>query len=404
MKKSTLIARAVGVFVLTATLSVGLNLVPASWAVPSYPTWAEVQAAKNNVTKKKSLIARFNKILADQMKEEDKLSDQALVLGEKYNQAKQNLKVISDRVAVLQGQADTANAQANQAKGRLAQIASQMYRGGAAGNGVSLMLGAGQADNLLYKLGANDRLAKQNDTTYRKAVELQRYAQSVTDQLNVAKVEQAAKTKAAKAAYQEAANVANALATKVAANKELQTTFYKQLATLQRTSADLERRRAEGIAAEARQNAGSSGSVLTAPSLYHVDDADPEVVRKVLAFARAQIGDVYVFGAAGMTYWDCSGLTMTTYQKAAGIYISWHSVVAQFRMAAQKKQLVPMKDRQPGDLIFYSRSGAFDGDKYHIAIYSGNGKMIEAPRPGAYVREVPMRWGELFPYAARPSA
>ena len=404
MKKSTLIARAVGVFVLTATLSVGLNLVPASWAVPSYPTWAEVQAAKNNVTKKKALIARFNKILADQMKEEDKLSDQALVLGEKYNQAKQNLKVISDRVAVLQGQADTANAQANQAKGRLAQIASQMYRGGAAGNGVSLMLGAGQADNLLYKLGANDRLAKQNDTTYRKAVELQRYAQSVTDQLNVAKVEQAAKTKAAKAAYQEAANVANALATKVAANKELQTTFYKQLATLQRTSADLERRRAEGIAAEARQNAGSSGSVLTAPSLYHVDDADPEVVRKVLAFARAQIGDVYVFGAAGMTYWDCSGLTMTTYQKAAGIYISWHSVVAQFRMAAQKKQLVPMKDRQPGDLIFYSRSGAFDGDKYHIAIYSGNGKMIEAPRPGAYVREVPMRWGELFPYAARPSA
>ena len=404
MKKSTLIARAVGVFVLTATLSVGLNLVPASWAVPSYPTWAEVQAAKNNVTKKKALIARFNKILADQMKEEDKLSDQALVLGEKYNQAKQNLKVISDRVAVLQGQADTANAQANQAKGRLAQIASQMYRGGAAGNGVSLMLGAGQADNLLYKLGANDRLAKQNDTTYRKAVELQRYAQSVTDQLNVAKVEQAAKTKAAKAAYQEAANVANALATKVAANKELQTTFYKQLATLQRTSADLERRRAEGIAAEARQNAGNSGSVLTAPSLYHVDDADPEVVRKVLAFARAQIGDVYVFGAAGMTYWDCSGLTMTTYQKAAGIYISWHSVVAQFRMAAQKKQLVPMKDRQPGDLIFYSRSGAFDGDKYHIAIYSGNGKMIEAPRPGAYVREVPMRWGELFPYAARPSA
>ncbi|MEY4397864.1 MAG: hypothetical protein RLZ53_440 [Actinomycetota bacterium] len=404
MKKSTLIARAAGVFVLAATFSVGVNLVPASWAVPSYPTWAEVQAAKNNVAKKRALIARFNSILADQMKEEDKLSDQALVLGEKYNQAKQDLKVISDRVAVLQGQADTANAQANQAKGRLAQIASQMYRGGAAGNGVSLMLGAGQADNLLYKLGANDRLAKQNDTTYRKAVELQRYAQSVTDQLNVAKVEQATKTKVAKAAYQEAANVATALATKVAANKELQATFYKQLATLQRTSADLERRRAEGIAAEARQNAGSSGSVLTAPSLYHVDDADPEVVRKVLAFARAQIGDVYVFGASGMTYWDCSGLTMTTYQKAAGIYISWHSVVAQFRMAAQKKQLVPMKDRQPGDLIFYTRSGAFDGDKYHIAIYSGNGKMIEAPRPGAYVREVPMRWGELFPYAARPSA
>jgi cell wall-associated NlpC family hydrolase len=104
-----------------------------------------------------------------------------------------------------------------------------------------------------------------------------------------------------------------------------------------------------------------------------------------------------------MSYWDCSGLTMRTYS-SVGIYISWHSVVAQFRMAARKHQLVPMKDRQPGDLIFYSRSGAFDGDKYHIAIYSGGNRMIEAPRPGAYVREVPMRWGELFPYAARPSA
>jgi cell wall-associated NlpC family hydrolase len=214
----------------------------------------------------------------------------------------------------------------------------------------------------------------------------------------------AAKTKVAKAAYDKAAGVANELAAKIAANKAAQTTFYQQLAVLQRTSADLERRRAEGLAAEARQNAGNAGSVLDAPSLYQVDDADPVVVDKVLKFARAQIGDVYVFGASGMTYWDCSGLTMTTYQKAAGIYISWHSVVAQFRMAAQKHQLVPMKDRQPGDLIFYSRSDAFDGDKYHIAIYSGNNRMIEAPRPGAYVREVPMRWGELFRYAARPSA
>jgi cell wall-associated NlpC family hydrolase len=128
------------------------------------------------------------------------------------------------------------------------------------------------------------------------------------------------------------------------------------------------------------------------------------IFNKVLNFARAQIGEKYVFGAAGMTYWDCSGLTMTTYQKAAGIYISWHSVVAQFRLAAQRKQLVPMRERQAGDLIFYTTSSAFDGDKYHIAIYSGNNKMIEAPRPGAFVREVPMRWGELFPYAARPSA
>jgi cell wall-associated NlpC family hydrolase len=279
-----------------------------------------------------------------------------------------------------------------------------MYRNGSSGTGISLLLNAGQADNLLYQLGARDRLAVQNDTTYRKAVEKQRYAQSVTDQLNVAKQDMAAKAKVAKSSYEKAAGAANELSNKISANKTLQTTFYAQLAVLQRTSADLERRRAEGIAAEIRQNNGNAGSVLTAPSLYTVQDADPVVVNKVLNFARAQIGEKYVFGGSGMTYWDCSGLTMTTYQKAAGIYISWHSVVAQFRLAAKRKQLVPMRERQAGDLIFYTTSSAFDGDKYHIAIYSGNNKMIEAPRPGAFVREVPMRWGELYPYAARPSA
>ena len=404
MKLSKVFWRALGVTLLATSLVATSVVVAPSYAVPSYPTWSEVQAAKKSVVKKKALIKRFNAILADQLKEEDKLSKISLQLGEKYNIAKQQLQQISDKVATLQAQADVANDQANQAKSRLAQIASQMYRNGSAGNGVSLLLSAGQADNLLYQLGAKDRLAVQNDTTYRKAVEKQRYAQSVTDQLNVAKQDLKAKAKVAKAAYDKAAGAANELANKISANKSLQNTFYAQLATLQKTSADLERRRAEGIAAEIRQNNGNAGSVLTAPSLYNVQDANPEVVRKVLNFARAQLGERYVFGGAGLTYWDCSGLTMTTYQKAAGIYISWHSVVAQFRLAAQRKQLVPMRERQAGDLIFYTTSSAFDGDKYHIAIYSGNNMMIEAPRPGAVVREVPMRWGELYPYAARPSA
>jgi cell wall-associated NlpC family hydrolase len=403
MSKSKRFWRLLGIAVLATSLAAGGSILAPSWAKPSYPTWGEVQAAKKNVSKKKELISRFNTILADQTKQEDKLSNAALDMGEKYNQAKEALNQVAAKVATLQGQADVANAQANDAKTRLAQIASQMYRNGAIGNGASLLLQAGQADNLLYQLGARDRLAKQNDTTYRKAVEKQRYAQAVTDQLNVAKVDMAAKAKVAKATFEKAANAANALAAQIAANKTAQETFYKQLAVLQKTSADLERRRAEGIAMEQRQNNGNQNSVLDAPSLYQVADANPDVVAKVLSFARAQIGDAYVFGAAGMSYWDCSGLTMRTYS-SVGIYISWHSVVAQFRMAARKHQLVPMKDRQPGDLIFYSRSGAFDGDKYHIAIYSGGNRMIEAPRPGATVREVPMRWGELFPYAARPSA
>jgi cell wall-associated NlpC family hydrolase len=72
-------------------------------------------------------------------------------------------------------------------------------------------------------------------------------------------------------------------------------------------------------------------------------------------------------------------------------------------MAADRK-LVPLDQWQPGDLIWYTTSSAFDGDKYHVAIYVGDGNMLEAPNPARTVRVVPVRYGELFPYAGRPSA
>jgi len=395
--------RLLGASVLVGALVVTGTVFDASYAAPTYPTWAEVQAAKRSVAKKKALIARFNAILQGQMDQEDKLSNAALALGEKYNQAKEALNVVAANVATLQAQADTANAQAVAARTRLAQIASQMYRSGNSGGNLSMFLNSGAADNLLYQLGAQDRLAKQNDTTYKKSVAKQRYAQSVTDQLAVAKKDLATKAKAAKDTFAQAQSAADALTAKINANKALQTTFYAQLASLMKTSAALERRRAEGIAWEKRQSAGSQSNLYDAPELYSVQDADPAIVSRVLSFARAQIGDAYVFGAAGMTYWDCSGLTMRAYS-SVGIYIGWHSAVAQFNVLSQKHLLVPIKDRQPGDLLFYSTSDSFSSTKYHTAIYSGGNMMIEAPRPGAFVREVPMRWGELFPYAARPSA
>ena len=73
-------------------------------------------------------------------------------------------------------------------------------------------------------------------------------------------------------------------------------------------------------------------------------------------------------------------------------------------MAAAKK-LIPLNQLQPGDLMWYTKEpGNFDGDKYHIVIFAGNGMMLEAPRPGREVRIVPIRWGEMFKYGGRPSA
>jgi cell wall-associated NlpC family hydrolase len=171
---------------------------------------------------------------------------------------------------------------------------------------------------------------------------------------------------------------------------------------LQNTSAELERQRAEGLANEQRQNEGSAD--LTAPELYDVSDADPEKVAVAINFAKRQLGEWYVLGGMGPTVWDCSGITKASYA-AAGIYIGTHSATNQFNTLAANQKLIPLADRQTGDIMWYTKEPQiFNGDKYHVVLYLGANMMLEAPHAGATVRIVSVRWGEMFRYAGRPSA
>ncbi|MFH8881552.1 NlpC/P60 family protein [Streptomyces californicus] len=96
---------------------------------------------------------------------------------------------------------------------------------------------------------------------------------------------------------------------------------------------------------------------------------------KVLAFARAQIGKPYVWGASGPASYDCSGLTQAAWREA-GVTLprtTWDQVEFGTRVATS--------DLKPGDLVF------FYDDISHVGIYKGEGMMIHAPKPGADVRE-----------------
>lgn len=385
----------------TAALVFGATVVAPSWAVPSYPSAAEVAAAKKNVSAKKAMIARIEKIVQELAVEANKLGRVAQIKGEAFNQAQDAVDAITAKVNSLQAQADAANAEADKAKAQLGQIAAQMYRDGTGGTSLNLFLNASVADDLLYKLGAQEKVAQQSDTIYNRSLAKQKYAQSLTDELAGAKTELATKAAAAKSLFVEAQTAASAVQSKVDENNRLNKTFYAQLAVLQNTSAALERQRAEGLAAEARQNAGTSKPV--APELYAVGDADSAKVQIALDFAKAQLGERYVLGGMGPDVWDCSGITKAGYA-AAGIYIGTHSATNQFNTMASARKLVPLAQAQVGDLMWYSESSSFNGDKYHVVFYLGGDMMLEAPNPARTVRIVPLRYGELFPYAGRPSA
>ena len=383
-----------------AVVAAGVLVAPA-WAVPNYPSWAEVQAARRNVAKKKAIIKKLEAVIQAEAAEADKLGKVALIKGEAYNQAQDAVDVEAAKVDALQQQVNSAREQADQAKAQLGRIAAQMYRDGAIGTSLSMFLNAGEADDLLYKLGQQNQIASQSDTIYQRSVATAKYAQSLADDLTVAKNQLAAKAKVAKDLYAEAKSAADAQQAVVDKNEALNKTFYAQLAVLQNTSADLERQRAEGLAAEARQNAGTSKPI--APELYSVGDANTGKVNIALNFAKQQLGEAYVLGGMGPSVWDCSGITKASYA-AAGIYIGTHSATNQFNTMAAERKLVPLTQGQPGDLIWYSQSSSFNGDKYHVAIYIGDNLMLEAPNPARTVRIVGVRYGELFPYAGRPSA
>src|SRR5262249_58490318 len=114
-----------------------------------------------------------------------------------------------------------------------------------------------------------------------------------------------------------------------------------------------------------------------------------------IAFARAQIGDPYVWGAAGPNAWDCSGLTMGAW-RAGGIYLPHYSV-------AQYEQSTPISssDLRPGDLVFWGSSSS-PSSIYHVALYVAGGIIIQAPRTGLDVQEVSMYSWIAPNFFARP--
>jgi Cell wall-associated hydrolases (invasion-associated proteins) len=122
------------------------------------------------------------------------------------------------------------------------------------------------------------------------------------------------------------------------------------------------------------------------------------VAGAAISFALGEVGKPYVWGATGPNTYDCSGLMLRAFQ-AAGINLPRVSR-DQFNAGGH----VPVKDAQPGDLLFYATDPGDPDTIHHVVLYMGDGKMVEAPYTGESVRVRPVPWDypELVPLATRP--
>jgi cell wall-associated NlpC family hydrolase len=133
-------------------------------------------------------------------------------------------------------------------------------------------------------------------------------------------------------------------------------------------------------------NGSSAPVTYTGPTSSQAD--------KAVAFAYAQVGCPYVYGGTGPCHlgYDCSGLAQASWA-AAGVAIP-RDTYEQWAALPH----IPLSDLQPGDLLYFNGEG-------HVAIYVGNGYMIDAPQTGMDVERIPEAtpwYADSLDGAARP--
>ncbi len=119
--------------------------------------------------------------------------------------------------------------------------------------------------------------------------------------------------------------------------------------------------------------------------------ANPRAVQAV-RFALRQLGKPYVWGAEGPNSYDCSGLVLASYL-SAGVQLP-RVADAQYRATASRP--VTLSRLLPGDLIFYGSTPGVSTSVYHVAMYIGHGKVVQAPTFGIPVQVVDLSIGGMY--------
>jgi peptidoglycan DL-endopeptidase CwlO len=141
--------------------------------------------------------------------------------------------------------------------------------------------------------------------------------------------------------------------------------------------------------------AGPGGSGMAGAGSLTAGSAPATQLDTMLRAALSRQGMPYIWGAAGPRSFDCSGLVQWSFAQAG---ITMPRVAADQALSGPA---VPVSQIQPGDLIFYHTDPTAPTYISHVAIYLGNGWMIQAPEPGMDVEVVPADFGAEFAGAIR---
>lgn len=408
------------VLVLVAVLSLLSPALPAM-ADKRKPTPAEIAAAQRRVQEARSSVVSLQ-VRAERAAEAYNgartlamRATAARDVARRTAQAAQTRFVDAHVLAtVARGEATAASARASAAEQAAAQaaldalgsqrkldlIAIGAYRtGGQLGQLSQLMLAKdplelANARNLMNQVGEyQQRVIEDRKVAHQKSMVAARTAHAAQRE-SASVAERATRVeKAAEAAKAEALATSQAASTSAHEAQALLAQANRARAAAQLLVTQAERALGRAVlSAAAMQRAAAAakreaGGVRSGP-------APSDAAATAIHWAFEEIGVPYAWGGgdengptrgfaqgANTVGFDCSGLTLFIYHKA-GIRLD-HYTGSQWD---QGRRVASRSDLQPGDLMFFAYDTSNPSTIHHVAIYIGNGKLIEAPYTGAVVR------------------
>jgi cell wall-associated NlpC family hydrolase len=125
--------------------------------------------------------------------------------------------------------------------------------------------------------------------------------------------------------------------------------------------------------AEAQKDFMTSGALSSTPARTPSREGD-----EALRYAVDQIGKPYEWGAEGPAAYDCSGLTSQAWDHAG------RPIPRTSQEQWAQLPRIPLSELRPGDLVIYFPEAT------HVAMYLGDGMVVQAPRPGASIKVSPI--------------
>ncbi|KAA2252987.1 NlpC/P60 family protein [Solihabitans fulvus] len=413
---------------------------------PPNPSDSQIDAGRADADAKAAKVGDLTNQLTQAEARLQQLSDDVEFKMEYANKMLVDLQTATDAADKARSAAQSARTEADAAgkaiegsRSQLDDFAAASFQQGATIGSVSAYLGAKSPEDLLARaqllaaasnsgLNALDQLERDRTDKANKD-SAARLAKDVADQKEADAVTAKKAADEARAAAVEARKNQAAQAADIQNNKSQ---VEQQLAAAQNVVGGLEAQRAQyndWAAAKqreeqeaARRAAEAAAAATPKAPVHHAAPAVPTRpasqapsgggdVETVIGRAMSQLGVRYSWGggnASGPTVgipdggvadeygdyanvgFDCSGLMVYAFA-GAGIYLPKYSGY-QYTSGTQ----VPVSQADRGDMLFWGPGGGT-----HVALYLGDGMMIEAPYSGSVVRVVPVRWGGIQPYAVR---